>query len=67
MPADADNSPEETTDTEQLAAPKESPLEAIRRAQANRVPPPTGGGKGGKGGKGRGGNPSQIKRFNRGG
>ena len=58
MPADtADNQPDNTTATEAEEAPPRNPLEAIRRAQANRSLPPGvqqhGGGKssGGKGAK----------------
>jgi hypothetical protein len=41
-----------------------SPLEAIRRAQANRSLPPTAGGRGGRG-MGKGGNPKAPRMYNR--
>jgi hypothetical protein len=62
MPADQDNSPE----SEQTDEPKESPLEAIRRAQAERSLPPGVGGNAGRGGKGKDNHPSMPRRYNRG-
>jgi len=60
----AESNPEssETTAEEE---PKLSPLEAVRQAQANRVPPPGTAGYGGRGGRGRGVNPSAPRHYNR--
>jgi hypothetical protein len=59
--------PDQTSpeDVEQEDQEQLTPLEAIRRAQANRVPPPGTGDRGGKGGKGRGANPSAPRMYNR--
>jgi hypothetical protein len=57
--------PDETTDDTAEPEKHESPLEAIRRAQANRVPPPGTGDRGGKGGRGRGSNPAAPRMYNR--
>jgi hypothetical protein len=69
MPENQDNSAQsEPAELEQEATeePKETPLEALRRAQAERSLPPGVGGKGGRGGKGFGANPSMPRRYNRG-
>ncbi len=57
--------PDETTDEAVEPEKPESPLEAIRRAQANRVPPPGTGDRGAKGRKGHGSNPAAPRMYNR--
>jgi hypothetical protein len=63
MPADQDNSEEVT---EEAAEVDETPLQALRRAQANRTLPPGVGESNGRGGRGRGTNPGMPRRYNRG-
>jgi hypothetical protein len=63
MPA-AESNPE-TADTAPEEEPQLSPLEAVRQAQANRIPPPDSGRGGRRGGKGRGVNPSAPRHYNR--
>jgi hypothetical protein len=63
MPA-AESNPE-TAETTPEEEPKLSPLEAVRQAQANRVPPPGTGRDGVGRGKGRGVNPSAPRHYNR--
>jgi hypothetical protein len=46
-------------------APPANPLEALRRAQANRSLPPGSGPRGGKGGGGKGANPKSPRMYNR--
>lgn len=58
--------PDENDPSRPEDAPKESPLDAVRRAQAERSLPPGVGGRGGRGGRGHGTNPSMPRRYNRG-
>ncbi|MFB9414062.1 MULTISPECIES: hypothetical protein [Dactylosporangium] len=62
MPA-VNDEPNDTTETPEDTAPA-NPLEAIRRAQANRTYPGQDG-TGGRGGVGKGGNPKAPKMYNR--
>jgi hypothetical protein len=62
--ADAAGEPSEATDVEEETTPA-NPLEAIRRAQANRSLPPGSGDRGGRGDVGKGGNPKAPRMYNR--
>ncbi|MGI5237719.1 hypothetical protein [Dactylosporangium sp. CA-139066] len=72
--ADDNSAPSAEAETEAVAEAESeateetkpaNPLEAIRRAQANRSLPPTGGGRGGRGGGGKGANPQAPRMYNR--
>lgn len=65
MPADnqPDTTPEATT--EETEAPPANPLEAVRRAQANRSLPPGSGNKTAGRGVGKGGSPKAPRKYNR--
>lgn len=66
MPA-VDRSEDAAPDTDEAAEAQDqpaNPLEAIRRAQANRSLPPSHGGRGG-GGVGKGSNPKAPRMYNR--
>ena len=60
-----DETTEANTEPDEQQQEALSPLEAIRRAQANRVPPPGTGGQSGRGGKRRDNHPSAPKMYNR--
>ena len=67
MPA-VDRSEDAAPDTDEAAEAQDqpaNPLEAIRRAQANRSLPPGSGQHGGRGGVGKGGNPKAPRMYNR--
>ena len=65
MPDDTTPESVEHDEVEQEEHQRLSPLEAIRQAQANRVPPPGTGDRGGKGGRGRGASPAAPRMYNR--
>ena len=74
MPAENHESPENADASAQAGAETEAepaedkpanPLEALRRAQANRSLPPGSGNRGSAGGGGKGGSPKARRMYNR--